>query len=255
MKEETKEKLSKISVKDWVIIALIIIIILLSFGLAIYCHKYQNAQKQVVIWNDSTYIYKNKYGEEYAAKNTYILEAEQLKKYNEELYKEYKSLKDNPIIITKTEIITKIDTFDTNTNNMVYGDSTVQWDWDASDKDYYEINGTSVANLKNPDSTQTTVNNLEIDAKLTLNVVDNGEQLAVIAKTDNPYVCLENMQSVVINPTTSPTLSNYYKPKRWGLSVYLGVGVNVGYDPINNGVGLNIGPSAGIAVTYDLIQW
>lgn len=76
MKEETKEKLSKISTKDWVIIALIIIIILLTFGVGIYCHKYHNAQKQVVIWNDSTYFYKNKYGEEYTAKNTYILEAE-----------------------------------------------------------------------------------------------------------------------------------------------------------------------------------
>ena len=45
MKDETKEKLSKISVKDWVIIALIIIIILLTFGLALYCHKYHDAER------------------------------------------------------------------------------------------------------------------------------------------------------------------------------------------------------------------
>jgi hypothetical protein len=62
-------------------------------------------------------------------------------------------------------------------------------------------------------------------------------------------------QCVVIDPMNSPTLKNYYKPKRWGLSIYLGAGVNVGYDPIHNGLGINFGPSAGIAVTYDLIQW
>jgi len=53
----------------------------------------------------------------------------------------------------------------------------------------------------------------------------------------------------------SPTLKNYYKPKRWGLSLYLGAGLNVGYDLINKGVGVNAGGSIGIAVTYDLIQW
>ena len=59
--------------KDWIIIALGIIILLLGFGCGIYYHKYQKAEGQVVIWNDSAHIYKNKYNEEYTAKNTYIL--------------------------------------------------------------------------------------------------------------------------------------------------------------------------------------
>lgn len=252
---DSNENKQKLGVKDWIIIGLGVIIIFLLIGCGIYSCKLRNAEKQVVIWNDSTYVYKNKYNEEYTAKNTYILEAEQLKKYNAELYKEYKSLKDNPVVITKTKVITKIDTFTTNTNNVVYGDSTITWGWEAYDDDYYSINGISVANLRNSDSIQTSVNNLEVDAKLTLNVVDNGEQLSVVAKTDNPYVYLENMQSVIIDPTTSPTLSNYYKPKRWGFSVYFGLGVNCGWDPIHNNVGLNIGPSAGVAVTYDIFQW
>ena len=94
-----------------------------------------------------------------------------------------------------------------------------------------------------------------MNAMLTLHVVDNGSQLAVIAKSDNPYMNLGPMQSVVIDPKTSPTISNYYKPKRWGLSIYLGLGANFGWDPINKGIGFNLGPSAGVAVTYDLVQW
>lgn len=250
-----KEKLKEISAKDWIIIVLIIIILLLTFGCALYYHKYQDAEGQVVIWNDSTYVYKNKYNEEYQAKNTYILEADQLKKYNEELYKEYKSLKDNPVVITKTVIVTKIDSVGTNTHDAELKDSLLAWNWEASDSNYYAVSGSSRANLAYPDSSETFIDNIEVDAKLSLDVIDNGEQLSVIARSDNPYMCLGPMQSVVIDPKTSPTLSSYYKPKRWGFSVYLGAGVNVGYDPIHNGVGLNIGPSAGFAITYDIFQW
>ena len=74
---EVNEK-HNLDAKDWIIIALGIIILLLGIGCGIYYHKYQKAEGQVVIWNDSAHIYKNKYNEEYTAKNTYILKAEQL---------------------------------------------------------------------------------------------------------------------------------------------------------------------------------
>ena len=74
---EANEK-HKLTTKDWIIIVLGIIILLLGIGCGIYYHKYQKAEGQIIIWNDSAYIYKNKYDEEYAAKNTYILKAEQL---------------------------------------------------------------------------------------------------------------------------------------------------------------------------------
>lgn len=252
---DTNEKQNKLGVKDWIIITLGIIILLLGIGCTVYYHKYVKAEGQVVIWNDSAYVYKNKYDEEYAAKNTYILQAEQLQKYNDELYKEYKSLKDNPVVITKTVIVTKIDSVNTNTHDVNYKDSTLTWNWSANDSNYYSICGTSKADLTNPNKSLTTINELDIDAQLTLDVIDNGEQLSVIAKTSNPYMCLENMQSVVIDPTTSPTITRYYKPKRWGLSIYLGLGANFGWDPVHNNIGFNLGPSAGVAVTYDLFQW
>lgn len=251
---EANEK-HKLDAKDWIIIALGIIILLLGIGCGIYYHKYQKAEGQVVIWNDSAYIYKNKYNEEYAAKNTYILKANQLQEYNDKLYKEYKSLKDNPIVITKTEIVTKIDSVGTNTHDATHGDDMVAWAWDAKDSTYYKMSGQSIAYLNNIDSSETIIDNLEMNVNLTLDVIDNGKQLSVIAKTDNPYMQLGDMQSVVIDPLNSPTLKNYYKPKRWGLSLYLGAGLNVGYDLINKGIGVNAGGSIGIAITYDLIQW
>lgn len=251
---EANEK-HKLDAKDWIIIALGIIILLLGIGCGIYYHKYQKAEGQVVIWNDSTYFYKNKYNEEYAAKNTYILKAEQLQAYNNELYKEYKSLKDNPIVITKTKVVIKLDTVYADTHDVTHDGDMIAWTWDAKDSTYYKMSGQSIAYLNNIDSTETIIDNLEMNANLTLDVIDNGEQLSVIAKTDNPYMQLGDMQSVIIDPMNSPTLKNYYKPKRWGLSLYLGGGLNIGYDLINKGVGINAGGSIGIAITYDLIQW
>lgn len=255
MKEQLKNKLSELSIKDWIITVLAIIIILLSLGCAIAVHKYHDAKGDVVIWNDSTLVYKNKYNEEYLAKNTYILEVQKLKEYNEELYKEYQSLKDHPIVITKTDIITKIDTIKTNIDSLFSGDNIIDWDWSANDKDFYHISGGSYVEFGN-DSTSvgTEIDNITINSRLTLDVIDNGKQLEVIAKTDNPYVTLSDMQSVVIDPTTSPTLSRYYKPKRWGFGPYLGVGINGGTD-FKGSPQIGWGVSIGFAIHYDIFQW
>ena len=60
--------------------------------------------------SDSINTYKNKVGDLYKEKDSYILEIDNLKKINENLYKEVKNLKDNPIVIT--EVITEFK-FDT----------------------------------------------------------------------------------------------------------------------------------------------
>lgn len=251
----TKSWVSTWNGKDWLIAILLIVILLLGICAGVYYHKFINAENQIVIWNDSAFIYKNKYNEEYAAKNMYILKAEQLQKYNNELYKEYQNLKDNPVIITKIQTITKIDSVKADTESIIYKDSLITWSWHASDSSFYKMTGTSKVKVDDLNTAITEISQLIINAKLSMNVVDNGEQLSVMAKTDNPYISFGDMSAVVIDPTTCPTLKNYFKPKKWGLGVYLGAGVNVGYDPIHNQVGINFGPSIGIAVTYNIIQW
>lgn len=87
--------------KDWIIVILLGIILILAIIAGVYYHKYSKSEADVILINDSLTTYKNKYDEEYTAKNTYILKAEQLEQYNKELSAEYKSLKDNPIVIVK----------------------------------------------------------------------------------------------------------------------------------------------------------
>ena len=53
---EVNEK-HNLDVKDWIIIALGIIILLLGIGCGIYYHKYQKAEGQVVIWKRQRRIF------------------------------------------------------------------------------------------------------------------------------------------------------------------------------------------------------
>lgn len=243
----------KLEWRDILIIILIILLVIASLVGGIFINKYKTASGQIVIWNDSLTVYKNKYNEEYTAKNTYILKAEQLEAYNKELYKEYKSLKDNPVVITKTKVVTKIDTVYTQTDSIWKHDDMILWAWSAKDSCWYKINGT--ASITKAEKTSVVINNLEIQSDITLDVVDDGNQLKVIAKTDNPYINTNDIQSIVIDPLNSPTIKKLNKSKRWGFGPYIGIGLYTGYDFIRNGVGVGVGGSIGFSIHYDLVQW
>jgi len=62
--------------KDWTIIILCILVVILVFFTCFYKNKYKDADNTIIIMNDTIEMYKNKYNEEYTAKNTYILKAE-----------------------------------------------------------------------------------------------------------------------------------------------------------------------------------
>ena len=93
------------------------------------------------------------------------------------------------------------------------------------------------------------IDGMRVDMMLTMDVIDNGEQLKVLAKTDNPYACIQGVSSVVIDPTQSPTLMRYAYPKRFTFGPYVGLGVWGGLN------GFNAGVTFGFAVQYRLFGW
>jgi len=188
-KDKIKDFFSSMTAKDWLIAILILIIVFLGITTFVYYGKYRNTANEVIIMNDSIYTYKNKYEEEYLAKNTYILKAEQLEEYNKELYNEYKSLKDHPVVITKTRIIARIDTVYADTKDIAEDSVQMRWNWSAHDSTYYYISGMSSIRKDMSDAT-TRIDEINIPLDMTLDVIDDGKQLAVISKTDNPYVSL-----------------------------------------------------------------
>jgi len=247
--------------KNILLIIAAVLLIVLAVTSGILYKQYKTAESNVVMWNDSTYYYKNKYNEEYLAKNTYILKAEQLKEYNDSLYKEYTALKDHPIVITKTNVITRIDTIRATIDSLWSDSLNTTWLWSAQDSCWYDISGSNMLTRRDGKFVVcTNIDKLIIANGITLDVVDNGEQLIVLAKSNNPYTDINEIQSVVIDPTTSPTLKKYFKDKRWGFGPYIGICAYTGYGWMPNtgnkaGFQVGFGGSIGFSIHYNLVQW
>ena len=104
--------------KDWKRLLIFVLIALNVFLLLRVNHisnEYYNYQQRAV---DTLSVYQNKVGELYASNDTYIMDIKELKKSNTELYEEVKKLKDNPIIVTKTEFVYKVDSVKMNSDTV-----------------------------------------------------------------------------------------------------------------------------------------
>ena len=102
---------------------ILFVLVLFFIGfLLVENHNLKNeAQSNYVILSDSLTNYKNKVGELYKEKESYIIDNENLKNINNDLYKEIKNLKDNPIVITASAFAGSRDVT-TDANSFIYAD-------------------------------------------------------------------------------------------------------------------------------------
>lgn len=236
--------IKKLTFKDWLIILLTITTLFFYFG---YSHYYNKSKTPTVIYNtDSLTEYKNKLKELYVSKDIYVQNISDLKKQNNELSEEVKNLKDNPIVVTKTQLKIQIDTLIAKSDTIIKQDSIYKLNWSLTEpNNYYSLNG--FTKVKNDFSTFTTqINNISLQTKLTLDMVEKDNQIKIIGKTDNPYVTISNMDGVVFDPTKSTVFKKYYKQKKWS------VGPMIGYGLTSD---LQFKPFIGIGISYGIIQF
>jgi len=246
-------KIKSFTFKDW----LITLTALTAIGLLIYGNYWKNKSleyyNQRGIYSDSLTVYKNKLGEEYAAKNTLIMNKNELEKYNKELWKEFKNLKDNPLVLTNTvlkteikEIAGKHDTtyITPNPDNPDLKD--YKFEWSAKDEPWYSMKGVTQVTGADVHNFSTKVPEFKMNSNLKLNLIENKENLQVIVKTDNPYINVDDIESVVIDPRKSKTLKSYFPQKKWGIGPQVGVGLTSD---------LKFRPYIGIGIQYSIINF
>lgn len=240
--------MKKLSVKDWIIILSLICIGYLFISRSYYKNKYEY---DIVVYNDSIFDYKNKYDQIYKANNLYVQDINNLKKQNNDLSNEVKSLKDNPIVITKVITETKIDSIVLKDTVKIYNDSIcIDWwyNYNYSKYNTFSINGTTCYNnLTN--KSNTILNNLSFNADLYLDIVEKNDQLLILTKSNNPYLNFSNIEGAVISPSNSKVLKKYFKQKKWNIGIYGGYGIT-----FNNG-SLLYGPQLGIGIEYSLFSF
>lgn len=220
---QLKTLLGRLSIKDWIIACLVIMCCAFYFGYRHYYHK--SLTPTVVYKTDSLEVYKNKAKELYSAIDVYVQEKKDLKKQNNILADELKKLKDNPIVITKTKVKVVIDTIYAVSDEIVKNDTVydLNWHFNESNK-YFSLNG--MTRVRDDFSWfNTNIYNLKLDTEITLDIVDDKNKFKMIARTDNPYVNITNMDGVVFDPTQSKVLKKYYKQKRFFLGPQITYGV------------------------------
>ena len=236
--------------KDWkrfIIFVLITLIIFLLMRVNHISNEYYNYQQRTL---DTLSVYQNKVGELYAANDTYIMDIKELKKTNTELYEEVKKLKDNPIIVTKTEFVYKIDSVKMNSDTVyvyVDGNDTIFKNEFSKKDSWMDITGTTLFSLNNKQFS-TTLNNVSFNANITTNLIERDNKLYFVSKSSNPYMQINNIEGCMLSPEDSKIIKKRFD-KRW--AVVAGAGPNIA---VVNGQ-LKMVPGLQLTLGYKLISF
>ena len=245
--------LSKITKREWILLIIIFALCAININSCINRNKNNN----VKYIKDSTEVYQDKKGNQYIAKETGVVDKNWLKKYNFDLYNEYKNNnKYNPLIITQTKTITKIDSIPLSTTIEKYP-NYYKFNWEYSEKkdnnNYFNIQGSTETDSLFTYS-KSKLNKMELASDLTLNIIENPKDkntLLITAKSGNPRMNISNINGAVINPKKNSVIKKQFPTKRWGIGIQAGAGI--GYD-INNKK-LSSGPYIGIGISYNILTW
>lgn len=241
-------KITDLTFKDWIIIILIGLCVGMFAFNRYYHHQLKYDQK---VYSDSLVNYKNKNGELYKETMVYVQNIKDLKKQNSDLAKEVKSLKDNPIVVIKTNTEVKIDSLILH-DSVYYKDNELNIRWNYaktfSKNNYVEMNGLSSYNDKTKESL-TILNHLMFQADLYLDIIEKNKQLNIIAKSNNPYLTFTSIESSFVSPDKSKVLKNYFRPSRWSIGLYGGYGMTA-YDGK-----VVLGPQIGVGVNFSIIRF
>ena len=249
--KETFLNIFKKIFSDWKNICLIVFVL----AAVILYFLYNNAKKRVsFLENEKTELidtleeYKNKAGELYIAKQTYITTIKDLKKLNEDLSAEVKKLKDNPIVVTKVEYQTKVETIYIKDSLEVVPDTLDYYKshFNYSDR-WANISGFTTFDMKYMNS-YTTLNNIEFNGNFYFDLIEKNKKLYTAIRTDSPYIQINNIETAVISPEKSKVLKHYFN-RPWGIMGGIGVSVVV----VNNTV--KVLPAVQLTVGYKFINF
>ena len=217
---EINFKIKKLIVNLIKQIAFIILFIALGFSVTkcnSYKKQYQNSYRE---YRDSVAMYVSKCNEAYAMNNAYIADIATIKRENEELYNEIKSLKDNPIVVTK--IKTKY-VFDTIYVEPELTADTVTGDFSANiayQDEWKNFTGRFNGNIYSGTS-MFSIDKMELNCSLTTDLIEKNGKLYFITKADNPYLVINDIDGYLVSPEKLKFLKKQFN-RPWG--VMIGVG-------------------------------
>jgi len=248
------------------LIGLVIVIVLFFRGCGDSSNDIDDTEynQNIKAMNDTIRTYKNKNGELVHEKLALLGDIDDISSMNEELAKEIEYMKDHPIVVTKFK--TKI-VHDTVRIEVVGGvasfnnDSSVKtqpFPFDTimkfDENNYRTLKGEYIVVVDTSMNITSTfrLDENEIGMSFLTGITENdNNEIEIFIKSDYPGFTPTSIEGAVIDPRKSDVIKSYFPAKRWGVSPYVGYGYYLDFKKgqLGHGVG------AGVAVTYDLIQW
>ena len=232
-----------------IIAALIILVAFLFLRLNHVSSQYHDYQQRAT---DTLSVYQNKVGELYAMNDTDILDIKELKHTNEELYNEVKSLKDNPIVVTRTEVVYKVDSIKMKSDTVyvqvdsVNNDTIYRNQFSRTDQ-WMDIRGTTMFSMNNR-TFDTSLDQIRFNADITTNLIEKDNKLYFVSKSSNPYMQINNIEGYMLSPEDSKVVRRHFD-KRW--AVVIGAGPSV---TVVNGQ-IKLVPAIQLTLGYKLISF
>lgn len=235
------------SFKNFIIVLLTILCLVGACSLYRTKKDLERTKIELVESQDTTMIYKNKIGELYAARETYIADIKELKAANEELYKECKNLKDHLIVTEKVQTEIKRDTVYIKDDVVVDSLSNIYTtNFNFADS-HCSISGATTFDIPNK-AASTSIYNIEFPATFTMNVIEKNKKLYFLTKCDNPYVRINNIEGAIVSPEQSKVFKKRFN-RPWGVMIGVGPSITV----IDNTV--RIYPALQLTVGYKFISF
>jgi len=254
--------------RNLLIVALIVAIIFLrGCGSGVSETDVTMYKQNISALKDSVRTYKTRNGDLVFEKSSLLVESGDLKKYNKDLAKELKDIKDNPIYVAK--IVTKLvhDTMylepKVDTAGITFNaDSTVKsipftWGDTAiyAPDNYRQLAGKYIISVEtnlNVTTKNFSITNDELGFSLTTGLTENKDDLLeIFIKSPYPGFKPSKIDGALINPRESDVIKKFFPPKRWSIGPYVGYGGYVDPSKGTAGTGIN----AGVSISYGVFQW
>lgn len=224
-------------------------------------------EQNIAALRDSVRTYETKNGDLVSEKTALITDKSELKKYNDELSKEVKNLKDNPIIVKKVSVEIIHDTIyvdpQIDSSAIVYNaDSSIKvvpFKWSDSTRydknNFRNIGGKYIVTVDtnmNVRSKDFVIINDELGLSFTTGITENeDDRVEIFIKSNYPNFKAVKIDGALFDPRESKVIKKFFPPKRWGVGVFGGYGIYIDPDNFRAGTGVTFG----VGVSYDLLQW
>lgn len=218
----------------------LLFIAIIIFGVNYYNNKIEASDHNIKVYQSQIEELELKNGELITARDSYILERNELKNVldisNQEIKDLKRKLNSSLAYIAQLESTVRIDTIISIKDTIIYKDRETEIHFGYKD-DWLQFNGFTKFSK---DISTTNIYDLYINVPLKLGLTDNYQ---IFVQSDNPYIKFTSIEGAIID-------GSKLKPKKKKVNFGIQFGVGAMYDIIDKNIAIGPYGGAGLQINF-----